>query len=71
MNTKFRYCEQLIEFVSFVFEHTNYQLITKLLKILNFYEIRNKLFDVVINNVSNNKTLKNELEKAITFHNFL
>ena len=71
MNTKFRYCEQLIEFVFFVFEHTNCQLITKLLKILNFYEIRNKLFDVVINNVNNNKILKKKFEKAIIFYSFL
>ena len=70
MNTKFRYCEQLIKFAFFVFEYTNRQLITKLLKILNFYKIQNKLFDVVIDNVNNNKTLKNELKKAITFHNF-
>ena len=70
MNAKFQYCERLIEFVFFLVEHTNRQLMRKLLKILSFYEIRNKFFDVVIDNVNNNKTLKKKLEKAMIFHNF-
>ncbi len=37
----------------------------KLFKILNIYDIKNKLFNVVINNVSNNDTLKKKLEKAL------
>jgi len=37
----------------------------KLLKILNIYNIKNKLFDVVINNASNNNnTLKEKLKKT-------
>ncbi len=36
----------------------------ELLKILNTYNIKNKLFDVVTNNVSNNDTLKEKLEKC-------
>jgi hypothetical protein len=37
----------------------------KLIKILKIFEIKNKLFKIVINNASNNDTLKNELEKIL------
>jgi len=37
----------------------------ELLKILNIYDIKNKLFDVVINNASNNDTLREKLERAL------
>ncbi len=37
----------------------------ELFKILNTYDIKNKLFNVVINNVSNNDTLKKKLKKAL------
>ncbi len=37
----------------------------KLIKILKIFEIKKKLFKIVINNASNNDTLKNELEKIL------
>jgi len=37
----------------------------KLIKILKFFEIKDKLFKIVINNASNNNTLKNKLEKIL------
>ncbi len=37
----------------------------KLFKILNIYDIKNKLFDVVTDNASNNDTLKKKLERAL------
>jgi len=37
----------------------------KLFKILNIYIIKNKLFDVVINNANNNDTLTKKLQKDI------
>ena len=38
----------------------------KLIKILKFFKInKNKLLNVIINNASNNSTLKNKLEKAL------
>jgi hypothetical protein len=37
----------------------------KLIKILKFFRIKDKLLDVVINNASNNDTLKDELERAL------
>ncbi len=42
----------------------------KLLKILKNYVIKNKLFNVIIDNASNNDILKNELEKIITSRKF-
>jgi hypothetical protein len=37
----------------------------KLIKILKFFKIKNKLLEIVINNASNNDILKNELEKIL------
>ncbi len=37
----------------------------ELLKILNIYNIKNKFFDVVTNNASNNNTLKEKLKKTL------
>ncbi len=42
----------------------------KLLKILENYAIKNKLFNVVIDNASNNDILKDELEKTMTRRKF-
>ena len=42
----------------------------KLLKILKNYAIKNKLFNVIIDNASNNDILKDELEKIITRRKF-
>ena len=37
----------------------------ELFKILNTYDIKNKLFNVVIDNASNNDTLKKKLKRAL------
>jgi len=42
----------------------------KLMKILKNYAIKNKLFEIVINNASNNSVLKDELEKIINHREF-
>ncbi len=65
MNVTFQYREHLIEFTSLQVEHTDHHLMQELFKILNTYDIKNKLFDVVINNASNNDTLKKKLERAL------
>ncbi len=39
----------------------------ELFKILNIYNIKNKLFNVIINNASNNNTLEKKLKKARHF----
>ncbi len=65
MNVTFQYHEHLIEFTSLQVEHTDCHLMQKLFKILNTYNIKNKLFDVVINNASNNDILKKKLERAL------
>jgi len=69
MNATFQYREHFIEFTSFQVEHTDRHLMQELLKILNTYNIKNKLFDVVINNASNNDTLKKKLERALSRRN--
>jgi len=66
MNATFQYREHLIEFTSLQVEHTDRHLMQELFKILNTYDIKNKLFDVVINNASNNDTLKKKLERALS-----
>ncbi len=67
MNATFQYHEHLIEFTSLQVEHTNRHLMQKLFKILNTYNIKNKFFDVVINNASNNDTLKKKLERVLSW----
>jgi hypothetical protein len=42
----------------------------KLIKNLKNFIIKNKLFDIVINNASNNDTLKDKLEKTMNHHKF-
>ncbi len=37
----------------------------KLIKILKFFEIKNKLLKIVTNNANNNNTLKNKLKKIL------
>jgi len=37
----------------------------KLIKILKFFKIKDKFLDVIINNASNNDTLKDELERTL------
>ncbi len=66
MNVTFQYHEHFIEFTSFQVKHTDHHLMQKLFKILNTYNIKNKLFDVIINNASNNDTLKKKLERALS-----
>ena len=66
MNAAFQYREHLIEFTSLQVEHTDHHLMQELFKILNTYNIKNKLFDVVIDNVSNNDTLKKKLERVLS-----
>ena len=42
----------------------------KLIKILKFFKIKDKLLDIVINNANNNSTLKDELERALNRREF-
>ncbi len=66
MNVIFQYHEHLIEFTSLQVKHTDCHLMQKLFKILNIYNIKNKLFNVVINNASNNDTLKKKFERMLS-----
>ncbi len=42
----------------------------KLIKILKFFKIKNKLLVIVINNASNNNILKDELERTLNRREF-
>ena len=46
-------------------KNSNQHMMQKLIKLLNRYKIREKLFEIIINNVSNHKDLKNELNKVL------
>ncbi len=70
VNVKFQFYEHFIEFTSLNIEHIDCQLIMKLMKILKNYVIKNKLFKIVINNVSNNSILKEKLEKIMSHCKF-
>ena len=65
MNAAFQYHEHFIEFTSLEVKHTDCHLMQELFKILNTYNIKNKLFDVVTDNASNNNTLKKKLKRAL------
>ncbi len=70
VDVKFQFREHLIEFTSLDIEHTERQLMMKLMKILKNYAIKNKLFKIVINNASNNSILKEKLEKIMSHREF-
>jgi len=42
----------------------------KLIKILKFFKIKYIFLNIVINNASNNNTLKDKLEKALNWQEF-
>ena len=70
VNVKFQFHEHFIKFTSFNIKHIKRQLMIKLMKILKNYAIKNKLFEVVINNASNNSILKEKLEKIMSYYKF-
>ena len=46
-------------------------MMQEFIKLLNCYEIRKKFFEMIIDNVSNNKILKNELNKVLNRHGYI
>jgi len=42
----------------------------KVIKILKFFKIKDKFLNLVINNASNNNTLKNKFERALNRQEF-
>ncbi len=70
VNVEFQFREHLIEFTFLDIEHIDRQLMMKLMKILKNYAIKNKLFEIVINNASNNSILKEKLEKIMSHCEF-
>ncbi len=37
----------------------------KFIRILKFFKIKNKFFEIIINNISNNNTFKDKLNKVL------
>ncbi len=70
INVKFQFRKHFIKFTSFNIEHIDHQLMMKLMKILKNYAIKNKLFEIIINNASNNSILKEKLEKIMSHCKF-
>jgi len=70
IDIEFQFREHLIEFTSLDIEHIDRQLMIELMKILKNYAIKNKLFEIVINNASNNSILKEKLEKIMSRREF-
>ncbi len=70
VNVEFQFHKHLIEFTSLDIEHIDHQLMMKLMKILKNYAIKNKLFEIIINNVSNNSIFKEKLEKMMNHCKF-
>ena len=59
----YKHYEQLTEISTFNIIYDNAQLLTELIKILNFFKIKNKFFEIIIENASNNNILKKEFKK--------
>ena len=70
MSFNFECYESLIEFSTLNIVYENAQLLTKLTKLLNFFKIKEKLFKMIINNESNNNTLKDKLKRAMNWRDF-
>ena len=70
MSFNFEYYKRLIEFSTLNIIHKNAQLLTKLMKFLNFFEIKEKFFKVIIDNANNNDILKNKLKKIMNRRDF-
>jgi len=60
----------LIKFISLNIKYIDCQLILKLVKILKKIEIKDKLFEIVINNTSNNNIFKNKFDKTLNWQEF-
>ncbi len=70
IDIEFQFREHFIEFTSLDIEHIDRQLMIELMKILKNYAIKNKLFEIVINNASNNSILKEKLENIMSRREF-
>ena len=70
VDDNFQYREHLVEFASLDISHIDFHLLNELMKILNRFDIKTKLFKVVIDNVNHNYTFKNELKKTMNRRDF-
>ena len=70
VDDNFQHREHLIEFAPLDVTHFDTHLLNELMKILTRFDIKDKLFEVVIDNVDNNSTLKDELKKTMNRRDF-
>ena len=70
MNFNYEYYKKLIRFSTLDVIYDDAQLLTELIKILEFFEIKNKFFEMIIDNANNNNTLKKEFKKVINRQDF-
>ena len=61
INDDFQHHEHLIEFVLLNVDHSSKNLLHELCKLLTFYNIKEKLFEVVTDNASNNDIMTEKL----------
>ena len=70
MSFNFEYHEQLIEISTLNIVYKDAQLLLELMKLLNFFEIKEKLFKVIINDANNKNILKDEFKRIINQRDF-
>jgi hypothetical protein len=66
VNCEFRFREVFITFKSFFEQHTNEKLIKAIMNILQIYKFIRKLMTIIVDNVSNNATLRKHLFEKLT-----
>ena len=65
VDNKFQYQEKLIEFQFLNADHDDQAYNQYFLQLCEFYNIKKKLFEIVIDNASNNEIMKKNLKKTL------
>ena len=66
VNSQYQLQERLIGFVPLSIDHSGRSQCQEVLKLLEVFQLRQKLFGVVTDNAGSNNTLKEELERALS-----
>jgi hypothetical protein len=66
INCEFRFREMFIIFKSFFKQHTNEKLTEAIINILQIYKFNRKLMTIIVDNASNNVTLRKHLFEKLT-----
>ena len=65
IDNKFQYSKESIKFQSLNIDHDNRTYNQHFLQLCKFYDIKKKLFEIVINNASNNEIMKKKFKKTL------